>query len=40
MKIHLNYTWYLFSRVNLRQIYNFSALLKMRIEKIVLFFLP
>jgi len=39
MKMYLRYSYYLLSIVNFKGIYSFSALLKVRIEKIVLFFL-
>jgi hypothetical protein len=37
MKIHLNYYFYFLSMANFKKLCNFNALLKMRIENIVLF---
>jgi hypothetical protein len=38
MKMYLNYSCYFLSMANFRDMCNFSALLKVRIENIVLFF--
>jgi hypothetical protein len=38
MKMHLNHSCYFLSMANFKNMCNFSALLKVRIENIVLFF--